>query len=162
MTQIQEKEKSKQKTMELFSKNLIKVNYAAIDKISLISEMVDFLYQNDIISDRKIFLDAIMERENIMSTGIGKMVGIPHAYSETVKKLAIALYILDNEIDFDSIDGLPVKAVFMIAVPIDMKKEYMNILAMISNFLTDEKNHANLISAKSVDQVYNILKDLKL
>ena len=43
-----------------------------------------------------------------------------------------------------------------------MKKEYMNILASISNFLTNEENHSKLISAKSIDEIYNLLKGIKL
>ncbi len=150
------------KNMDLFSKELIKVNFPALDKDSLLMEMVDFLYEKHVISNKTVFLNAIMERESIMSTGIGKMVAIPHAYSEVVRKLSIAFFSLEKEIEFNSLDGLPVKVVFMIAVPMEMKKEYMNILASISNFLTNEENHSKLISAKSIDEIYNLLKGIKL
>lgn len=150
------------KIMNLFSKELIKINYPAHDKISLLNDMVDFLYKNGIINDKQIFFQAIMERENIMSTGIGRMVAIPHAYSDVVNKLAIAFFSLEKELEYDSLDGLPVKIVFMIAVPMNMKKEYMKILAAISNFLMDDFNHSRLLSAKTESEIYNLLKGIKI
>ncbi len=148
--------------MNLFLKDLIKVNYKATDKVTLLAEMVEFLYAKKVISDKNEFIKAIMERENIMSTGIGRMIAIPHAYSDCVKTLAIPVFSLDKEIDFDALDDLPVKIVFMIAVPIDMKKDYMKILAAISNFLSNPDNHSKLLSAKTEDELYNLLKGITI
>jgi len=148
--------------MEIFAKDLVKIDYYAINKESLINEMVEFLYKEHIINDMDAFLRSILERESIMSTGIGNHVAIPHTRSESVKRLAVAVYLLKNEIDYDSIDDEPVKVVFMIAVPEDMKKKYMILLATISNFLSNEENHSKLLNAKSEDEVYNLLKGLTL
>lgn len=148
--------------MEIFARDLVKIDYYAINKESLINEMVEFLFEKHLINNIDSFLKSILERESIMSTGIGNHVAIPHTRSESVKELAIVVYLLKNEIDYGSIDDKPVKAVFMIAVPEDMKKKYMILLATISNFLSDEENHSKLLNAKSEDEVYNLLKGLTL
>ena len=148
--------------MEIFAKDLVKIDYYAINKESLITDMVEFLYDKHIVDNVDSFLTSILERESIMSTGIGNHVAIPHTRSDSVKQLAIAVYILKNEIDYNAVDDKPVKVVFLIAVPHEMKKEYMLLLAAISNFLTDDKNHSNLLKAKSTDEVYNLLRGIIL
>ena len=111
--------------MKIFSKDLIKLNYYALDKKSCLEEMVEFLFENEIIFSRERFLDSILTREKIMSTGIGKKLAIPHARSEAVKELTIAVYLLQNELEFNAIDDEPVKIILMIAVPQNMKEKYM-------------------------------------
>ncbi|HHE38483.1 MAG TPA: PTS sugar transporter subunit IIA [Candidatus Cloacimonetes bacterium] len=148
--------------MEIFSPELIKMNYFALDKKSCLSEMAEFLFEHSIVSSFEEFFKTILERENLMSTGIGRGIAIPHSRSETVKKLTIAVYLLDNELDFQSIDDEPVRMVFMIAVPKDMKQEYMKLLSAISNFLKLEENRDKLLGCKSNLEVYNILKGIKL
>lgn len=148
--------------MEIFSPELVKMNYFALDKKSCLSEMAEFLFEHSIISSYEDFLNSVFERENLMSTGIGRGIAIPHSRNETVKKLKIAVYLLDNELDFQSIDNEPVKMVFMIAVPQDMKQEYMKLLSAISNFLKLEENREKLLGCESNLEVYNILRGIKL
>jgi len=146
--------------MGIFSLNLIKLKYYALDKKSLLSEMVEFLYENSVINSYKEFFQSIMERENLMSTGIGKGVAIPHARSNIVTDFKIAIFILDNELDFDAIDDIPVKIIFMIAVPERMKKEYMKFLSLISNFFQNKENRNNLLKSQTKEEIINILKGI--
>lgn len=146
--------------MKIFSPDLIKLSYYALDKKSCLSEMADFLFEKGIINSLEEFLNSIFEREKLMSTGIGRNVAIPHARSDTVKELKIAAYILDNELDFNSIDGEPVKIIFMIAVPGNMKEEYMKVLSVISNFFRMEENRRKLLESTSEKEIYNILRGI--
>ena len=146
--------------MEIFSPDLIKLNYYALDKKSCLTEMVEFLHKKGIILSSENFLNEIMERENLMSTGIGRKVAIPHARSMAVKELKIGVYLLDNELDFNSIDDEPVKIIFMIAVPEMMKDEYMKVLSIISNFFRNEDNRMRLLACSSEEEVYELLKGI--
>jgi fructose-specific phosphotransferase system IIA component len=144
--------------MDIFSIDLIKINYFALDKKSCIQEMAEFLFEKGVITSLDAFLEAIFERENLMSTGIGRGVAIPHARSSVVTKLKIALYTLENELEYNSIDGEPVKIIFMIAVPESMKQEYMKVLSLISNFCKEEENRNKLIHSKSEKEAMEILQ----
>ena len=144
--------------MDIFSIDLIKINYYALDKKSCIQEMAEFLFEKGVITSLDTFLEAIFERENLMSTGIGRGVAIPHARSSVVTKLKIALYTLENELEYNSIDGEPVKIIFMIAVPESMKQEYMKVLSLISNFCKEEENRKKLINSKSEKEAMEILQ----
>lgn len=148
--------------MKIFSRDLIVQNYYALDKKSCLEEMVEFLYKNNVINSADDFLKAIMERENLMTTGIGRKVAIPHARSSIVKEINIAVYVLDNELEFNSVDGEDVKVIFMIAVPEDKKDEYMKVLSGISNFLRVDENREKLFNAKTKDDIYEMLKGIKI
>lgn len=147
--------------MSIFSEKLIKLNHYALDKKSCLTEMVEFLADNDVILSSENFLNSILEREELMSTGIGRNVAIPHARSKDVKQFKIAIYILDNELEFNSIDDEPVKAVFMIAVPENMKEEYMKILSKMSNFFRDEENRNRLFNCSTYKAIYDLLKGIE-
>ena len=144
--------------MKIFSKDLIKLNYYALDIKSCLEEMVEFLFENEIIFSRERFLDSILTREKIMSTGIGKKLAIPHARSEAVKELTIAVYLLQNELEFNAIDDEPVKIILMIAVPKNMKEKYMLVLSAISNFFQDIENHRKLLNCNSNEEAVSLLR----
>ncbi len=148
--------------MGIFSRDLIVQNYYALDKKSCLEEMVEFLFKNSVIVSVDNFFKAIMERENLMTTGIGKKVAIPHARSNLVKEINIAVYLLDNELEFNSVDGEDVKVIFMIAVPEDKKEEYMKVLSGISNFLRVDENREKLFNAKTKDDIFEMLKGIKI
>lgn len=148
--------------MESFSPELIKLNYFALDKKSCLTDMAEFLFQKGVISSLDEFFDVLMERESIMSTGIGRGVAIPHGRSSKVNELKILVYILKNELDFDSIDDSPVRIVFMIAVPDHMKQEYMKVLSQIANFCQKMENLDDIFACENRKEVFEVLKRMNL
>ncbi len=146
--------------MQIFDKELIKLGYLALDKKSCLLEMADLLNNNNNLQSLSVFVEGVLEREQLMSTGIGKGIAIPHARSSSVRELKIVLFILENELDFDAIDGEPVKIIFMIAVPENLKEEYMRVLSSISNFCRDSKNRERLLQVKNKDDIYLALKGI--
>ena len=69
---------------------------------------------------------------------------------------------LDNELEFNSVDGEAVKVIFMIAVPENKKDEYMKVLSGISNFLRIDENREKLFIAKTKDELFGILEEIKI
>nr|HPM03068.1 fructose PTS transporter subunit IIA [Candidatus Cloacimonadota bacterium] len=118
--------------MEIFAKNLIYLKQDIVSKGHCISQMIDYLFDNNLIDSKEDFTKAVFDREEIMSTGIGRGIAIPHGRSKCVKKLSCVFMTLKKDIDFDSIDGDPVKIVFMLAIPDNANNEYMKILGQIS------------------------------
>jgi fructose-specific phosphotransferase system IIA component len=137
------------------------MNVYALDKKSCLYEMCEMLEKQGIIDSIDVFYDAILEREKLMSTGIGKQIAIPHARVNTVQELKIAVYLLANDIDFAAVDDLPVKIIFMIAVPEQMKQEYVKALSAISNFYRREENQKRIQNCQSKEELCNILKEIE-
>jgi fructose-specific phosphotransferase system IIA component len=146
--------------MSVFARDLIKINYYALDKKSCLTEMTEFLFEQGVIKSQSGFLKDILERESLMSTGIGRKIAIPHTRSKEVTQLKIAVYLLDNELEFDSIDGELVKIIFMIAVPEEMKEMYMKVLSVISNYFRDDEKRNSMLLCNSKDELCKLLKEI--
>src|SRR5690606_26437918 len=101
------------------------------------------------------FLAAVRGREDIMSTGIGKGVAIPHARDLTVTALRIAVCLIKNPLDYQSVDDLPVQLVFLIAVPQSSNKEYMNILRSLSEYLREDAKRNKLLNSTNETELYH-------
>lgn len=123
-----------------------------------IFDLVDALYKASTIEDRDLFLNAIMEREKIVSTGIGMGVAIPHAKLSHLKKFFIIIGIQkDRAIEWNSIDKIPVRLIFMIGGPEDRQNEYLQILSHLTKIIKDESLRKRLVSCVSKEQVIKLL-----
>ncbi|MGI6198269.1 MAG: PTS sugar transporter subunit IIA [Candidatus Cloacimonadaceae bacterium] len=111
------------------------------------------------LADR--FLDAVKGREEVMSTGIGKGVAIPHARDATVKELKIALCLIRRGIDFESLDKKPVNLVFLTAVPSDANREYMNVLKGLSEYLRHDDKRLPMMEAKDEKELFEYARQIE-
>jgi len=127
------------------------------DKIAAITELVDILNASDQIVDRDVVLQAVIEREETRSTGIGSGIAIPHGKCAGTKELVMALGIAATGIDFDSIDGNPVSIVVLIASPIDRTGPHIQALARISRLMLDEEFKQSMENAASAEELYELL-----
>ncbi len=106
------------------------------DKAAVIAELVELLHANGRIPDPACILKAVMEREEIRSTGVGKGFAIPHCKTGMVDEVTIAFGICDEAIDFDSIDSEPVKLVALLVSPAAKTGAHIQALAGISRIIT--------------------------
>ncbi len=132
---------------------------ASDTKSGVLSEMVALIAKSGQISDIAEYEKAIQNRENILSTGIGLGVAVPHAKTANVKDFAVALGRSQSGIEYDSIDGKPVKLVFMIAGPEAEQKVYLKILAKISLIARNEDLKNQIIEAADKEAIYDIVKE---
>src|SRR5665213_430818 len=91
--------------------------------------MIDALNTEGKLKDHSSFYDAIIDREKIVSTGIGMGVAIPHAKLSSYDDFFIAVGILQKGVDWKALDGAPVRLIFMIGGPDDKQTEYLQILS---------------------------------
>ncbi len=117
------------------------------DKEGCLSQMVSVLSQAPDIQDPDALLKAIVERENILSTGIGFGIAVPHAKIPSVARFVMALGICKDGIDFDSMDGEPVHIVVMIAGPDGQQDQYLRILARVTLLLRNDDVRRRLLDA---------------
>ncbi|MCX8122539.1 MAG: PTS sugar transporter subunit IIA [Spirochaetes bacterium] len=131
------------------------------DKYKAIEELADVFRGTEVCSDIKAFIDALKEREEIMTTGIGFGIAVPHAKLESVHKLAFAIGISKKGIDFNSIDGKPVHLVVMVAAGERQHKEYLKLLSKIMSILKNDTIRDEMIHAKSTRDIIAILRNAK-
>jgi PTS system nitrogen regulatory IIA component len=124
-----------------------------------LSALIDKLDTQEKLRDQEAFFHAILEREKIISTGIGIGVAIPHAKLTGYTDFFIAIGIQKKGgIDWQSIDGLPVKLIFLIGGPDNRQTEYLNILSMITTAIKDEQRRKRLMNAQTGKEVIAIFK----
>lgn len=123
--------------------------------------LVELLDKEGKLRDKQTFYEAIQEREKIVSTGIGIGVAIPHAKIPGYDDFFIAIGIQKNDgIEWQALDGLPVRIIFMIGGPDDEQTEYLNILSMITTAIKDEERRKSLLKATNAQDVVAIFEDL--
>jgi mannitol/fructose-specific phosphotransferase system IIA component (Ntr-type) len=101
---------------ELLTPDRVLVPLSARDKSGVIAELARYLVDQSGGSYPEV-LEAVEEREAVLSTGIGFGVAIPHARSSAVSQLTLVCGVTPEPVPFDSIDGEPVRLFFMIVGP---------------------------------------------
>jgi fructose-specific phosphotransferase system IIA component len=146
------------KITDYITVDMISLDLKAKNKKEALLELSQLLGVSDSIDNYDVIETALIEREKLGSTGIGKGVAIPHAKTDFAKKLTIAFGRSNSGINFDSSDGADVKLFFVFASPISDSSTYLKILARISRLIRDEKFRNKLINASTTEDVINIIK----
>ncbi len=121
--------------------------------------MVEVLAVSGKIKDKNQFFQALVDRESIVSTGIGMGVAIPHAKLPSFDDFFIAIGILKNGVDWDALDGAPVRIIFMIGGPDDKQTEYLQILSGLTIAIKDEERRKKMLTLKSPMSIIKLFKD---
>ena len=142
---------------ELLTKETIAMDLSATSKDQVIDELVAQLNSAGKLSDEATFKQAIHARESQSTTGIGEGIAIPHAKTDAVQSAAIAFGKSVEGVDYQSLDMQPAHLFFMIAAPAGGAQTHLDALAKLSGILMDEDVRAELLQAKSKEEVLNII-----
>ena len=105
---------------------------------------------------REIF-EALLQRERLGSTGVGRGIAIPHCRHASVLRLACIFARLEEPIPFDSLDGEPVDLVFLLLAPEDAGADHLKALARISRLMREPRTILQLRAAKDQASLYAVL-----
>ena len=125
----------------------------ATDKESALREMATLVGQFPEVTDSERLLEAIFERESIMSTGIGLGIAIPHAKIPEVHDFVVALGKTRQGIEFNALDGRPVDFIVLIAGPDNQQERYLQLLARITLKLKDASVRRDLAAANDPQEI---------
>jgi fructose-specific phosphotransferase system IIA component len=131
----------------------------ALDKETLLDELIAILNGNDQVEDLRAVSRAVRDREEVLSTGIGNGVAIPHGKSPGVSSLVLAAGVTAEPVDFEALDGQPVRLVFLLVGPEAAAGQHVKVLSRISRLLRRESFRNRLIDAASAEEFYDILAE---
>ncbi len=143
--------------MQYLSPKQMTVSLVSQDKESVLRELVQMMAHGGAINDYEAVLAEVLERENSMSTGMGMEIAIPHAKSDYVKKLTALVGVSSNGVEFNALDGKPVKIFIMILSPKSDSGPHLQFLAAISKLLIKEDTRETILAASSTDELYQII-----
>ncbi|MDR0308027.1 MAG: cation:proton antiporter [Chitinispirillales bacterium] len=126
----------------------------AAAKQEVIEELIDVLYRNGIVQDKESAFDAVMERENSMSTGMQHGVALPHGKTDSVNRITIAIGLSRRGIDFHSIDGELSNIFVLILSPLHAGSPHIQFLASLSALLNSPEVRARLMKCKDREEIY--------
>ena len=126
-------------------------------KDEILAEMVEVVSTSDAVGDADALLRAVREREQLLSTGIGLGIAIPHARIGSVRRFVVAVGRHASGIEFGAIDGRPVNIVVLIAGPQDAQKPYLELLAQLSRRLKLQEVRTRIAAGASADEVVALL-----
>ncbi len=144
---------------QILQPTCIKVPLDNTEKEAVITELIDLLDANGLLSNRDIVLDAVLTRERTQSTGTGAGIAIPHGKCKGVRELVMALGIAHEPIQFGSIDGKPVTILFLLVSPADQTGLHIQALARISRLMLNEQFKATIEKATSAEEVYELMSN---
>jgi PTS system fructose-specific IIC component len=144
---------------QILQPNCVKVPVESKNKEAVITELVDLLDAQELLSDRDVVLDAVMTRERTQSTGTGAGIAIPHGKCKAVKELVMAIGIAREPIEFQSIDGKPVTILILLVSPANQAGPHIQALARISRLMLNEEFKTRLENVNSAEEVYKLLSE---
>ena len=129
------------------------------DKAAVLKHLVQHLRQKERISSDKIVLNALMTRENMGSTGIGKGIAIPHSRTLVADRLTVLAARSKEGVDFDAMDGKPVHLFFLIlAPPQERNNQYLPLLGRLVETLREAPVRKKLLAAAGFKEFVEILE----
>lgn len=127
-------------------------------KNDALEALIDVMAASQEVKSRDELADGIYYRESLMSTGIGMGIAVPHVRLASIKDIIAAVAVCPEGLsDYESMDGQPVKLIFMIAARKDQQAQHLKILASISSSLKDGTLKDALLKADSVTKCYELL-----
>ncbi|WP_080873757.1 PTS fructose transporter subunit IIABC [Oceanobacillus timonensis] len=141
---------------DLLKKDVMLLNLQASSKEAAIDEMIANLYKYNVLTEQASFKEAIMNREEQSSTGLGDGIAMPHAKTKAVKKPTVLFAKSKQGVDYDSLDGQPAHLFFMIAVPEGGNDTHLQTLAALSKLLMEPTFVTKLKEASTPDEVQQL------
>ncbi len=130
----------------------------ARDKRSAIAELVGLLPLAD-DAQRERVVEAVLEREALLSTGIGRGVAVPHGKCAAVNRLMAAMAVHPEGLAFDAVDGEPCRILFLLVSHPDNSGPHIRALAQVARVLNQERAKRALAAASTPEEVVAVFRD---
>jgi len=146
------------KVTDILTENFIIVELHSNQKIGAINELLELFNYDDRVLDFEKMKVSVLEREKIMSTGVGKGFAIPHGKTSGVKEILAAFGKSTKPIEYDSLDGKPVQLIFLLIGRENMVSAHIKLLSRISRMMNKDEFRQKLIDAKSNAEILDYFR----
>ena len=136
------------KLVEILTADRVKIPLENTKKQKIIEEMVAMIDRSVDLENKDQILKAVLDREGVMSTGVGEEVAIPHGKSDGVSEIIAALGITSEPVDFNSLDNKPVRLVWLLIGPQDKTGPHLKALSRISRLMHKKDFRQRLLSTQ--------------
>ncbi len=143
------------KTNEILPTGNIKLGLSANGKKDLLNKMCELLARSGNVKDLNKLKSEVAEREKLMTTGIGGGVALPHAKTNSVNGIIGAFARLKEPVQFDSIDDMPVKYVYLLAGREENTGNFLRLLSKLARIMSDEDYLLEIDKYHTTEEIFN-------
>ncbi|HMN23854.1 MAG: PTS sugar transporter subunit IIA [Ignavibacteriaceae bacterium] len=147
------------KVSELLKPEFIISDLKGETKEEIINELIDLFKDDPRIEDIEKVRSAVLDREKVMSTGVGKGFAIPHGKTNAVNEIIGAFGKIKDGIDYDALDGNPVNLVFLLVGKDNLISTHIKLLSRISRLMNKDDFRNRLMEANNVDEIVKLFSD---
>lgn len=147
---------------DLLSSTRVKVPLEATTKDELLRELVDVLVSDRCVQGPEDVLLVVRQREEVLSTGIGNGVAIPHGKSDACSELSIAAGVTRAPVEFDALDGEPIQLVFLLVGPEQAAGAHIKALSRISRLVRQPELRQRLVESHDSQAFMETLREAEL
>lgn len=147
------------KVSELLKTEFIIPQLKGETKEDVINELVDLFKNDPRVEDIEKVRAAVLEREKVMSTGVGKGFAIPHGKTNSVKEIIGAFGRIPEGIDYESLDGNPVQLIFLLVGKDNLISTHIKLLSRISRLMNKDDFRHRLIEAKDSEEMVRLFTE---
>ena len=142
---------------DILKQDFIIADLKATDKTSALREVAQFLEQRGAIQDHNRLLQALLEREQLGSTGIGDNMAIPHAKSGEIDQIITVFGRSQAGIEFESLDRKPVHYLFLLLAPTASTGQHLKALAKIARLFKSSALREEILKAENSASIYSLI-----
>ena len=146
------------KVADLLKDGFIIAELNGTGKEEVINELIELFKDDPRVNDLDKVREAVLEREKIMSTGVGKGFAIPHGKTNHVNEILGAFGKTTKPIDYQSLDQQPVHLVFLLVGKDNLVSTHIKLLSRISRMMNKDEFRNSLIKAKSNEEILELFK----
>jgi mannitol/fructose-specific phosphotransferase system IIA component (Ntr-type) len=143
---------------DLLDERLIAVPFEAADKWTAITALVDLIAQAGEVLDADQARERVLERESVMTTGVGQGIALPHATLPGLDGLRAALGIAPGGVEFEASDGHPARILVLLLASQAGRGLHVRLLSRVSRLLASEDVRRALISARDAAEALEIVR----
>jgi PTS system nitrogen regulatory IIA component len=142
---------------ELLSVERVRVPLGSRTKSDVLEELVQLVARGQSGADRDAILASVREREQVLSTGIGDGIAIPHGRTPNVDDLVLAAGVAHGGIEYDALDGRPVRLFFMLIGPESASGAHVKALSRISRLMRRDELRRELTEVTSAEEFLRLI-----
>src|SRR5512147_813395 len=144
------------KVSELLNPGVIISGLRGNKKEEVINELIDLFKEDSRVQDVEKVRSSVLDREKIMSTGVGKGFAIPHGKTNSITDIIAAFGKTKNPIDYDALDNQPVHLVFLLVGKDNLVSKHIKLLSRISRMMNNDEFRNKLLEAGSAEEILDI------
>jgi fructose-specific phosphotransferase system IIA component len=146
------------KITDVLEEQFVRTNLPGTSKEEIIDSMINLIGNSKNVLDKEKVRQAILEREKIMSTGVGNGFAIPHGKTDAVKDIVAAFAVTEHPVDYQALDEQPVRLVFLLIGRDSLVGPHIKLLSRISRLMNREEFRKELLISQTPKDVIELFR----